>query len=65
MAKHEYTFVRASWAGIVIQVNGKRPERAEKIWELVNRLGAEGWELLQIAGEEEMVWVVLHREARC
>ena len=68
MTEHEYTFIRATWAGTVLSVNGARPEAGEKIWELVNSLGAAGWRVVHVtpigqAEADDTIWVVLHRES--
>lgn len=47
--KHEYKFLRMGWPSYtVVEINGKQAEKLEKIWDFANRMGVEGWELLEM-----------------
>lgn len=66
MTKHEYKWIKATWAGSVLSVNGAQPAPPKEVWELVNSLGAAGWRVVHVTPiglgrtEADIMWVVLH-----
>ena len=61
MNRCEYTFVRMSPEGVLLQLDGQTPEVAH-IWDLANRLGNEGWEIDRMCPVRRGVLVTFKRE---